>query len=257
MHAAALAAAGLAGDYRAIDVPPEQLVDRVHRLRDDGYRGLNVTVPHKQAVLELCDFTEPLAERVGAVNTLLFCSRGIVGANTDVEGLRASLVEEFGGGLAGVRVLVVGAGGAARAAVVGLRAAGCVIGVTNRTESKAAQLVQQLGGEPVAWTSPELLRFRPSIVVNATTVGMGAEPGSRAWDDAQSFWRTLPLELPGRSYDMVYAPRLTPLMAVAGAAGWPVANGLGMLAAQGAQSFQRWTGVPARRVLPAMRAALD
>ena len=241
MHNAALAAVGLtAWRYLALPLPPERFAETVRALAPAGFRGINVTIPHKQAALALADAASATAAAVGAANTLTFGPGGAVHAdNTDVRGLLEALPVDP----AGRTALVLGAGGSARAAAYALRAAGAAdVAVWNRTRERGARLAGELGVRTLE--RPEAAE----IVVNCTSVGL------RPDDDG------LPLD-PGLLdgalcvADMVYRPGGTPLLAAASRHGALVVDGLEILAAQGAASFEAWTGRPAPREV--MRAALS
>jgi shikimate dehydrogenase len=240
---AALAAAGLTGwRYLKLPLPPARFGETVRALPAAGFRGVNVTIPHKQAALALADEATPTAVAVGAANTLTFLDSGAIRAdNTDVPGLLEALPADP----AGMTALVLGAGGAARAAVYALRAAGAAdVMVWNRTRERAVRLVADLGGRVVA---PEVA----ALVVNCTSVGL---PGTEPW------FKSLPIgadKLGVGSYvaDMVYAPGGTHLLDEAKRRGATVVTGQEILVAQGAASFERWTGMTASRA--AMRAAVD
>jgi shikimate dehydrogenase len=244
MQNAALAAAGLQGwRYLALPLPPERFAETVRALPAAGFRGINVTIPHKLAALRLAGEATPTATAVGAANTLTFEPSGaIVADNTDVAGLLEALPVDP----AGMTALVLGAGGAGRAAVYALRRAGAAdIMVWNRTPERAERLVAELGGRAV--TAPE----RASIVVHCTSVGLR---------EGDLTFKSLPIQADTfgvDSYvaDMVYSPGGTELLAEAKRRGATVVTGLEILVAQGAASFERWTGLTASR--EAMLAALD
>jgi shikimate dehydrogenase len=244
MQNAALAAAGLHGwRYLALPLPPERFAETVRALPGAGFRGINVTIPHKLAALELADEATPTAAAVGAANTLTFEPSGAIHAdNTDVAGLLEALPVDP----AGMTALVLGAGGAARAAVYALRSAGAAdVMVWNRTPERAERLVAELGGRAVA--APE----GASLVVNCTSVGLR---------ETDATFKSLPIHADTfgvESYvaDMVYKPGGTELLAEAKRRGATVVTGLEILVAQGAASFERWTGLTASR--DAMRATVD
>jgi shikimate dehydrogenase len=243
MQNAALAAAGLRGwRYLALPLPPERFAETVRALPAAGFRGINVTIPHKLAALELADEATPTAAAVGAANTLTFEPSGAIAAdNTDVTGLLEALPVDP----AGMTALVLGAGGAGRAAVYALLSAGAAdVMVWNRTPERAERLVAELGGRAV--TAPQ----RASLVVNCTSVGLR---------EGELTFKSLPIEADTfgvDSYvaDMVYMPGDTEFLAEAKRRGATVVTGLEMLVAQGAASFERWTGLTASR--EAMFAAL-
>ena len=243
MHAAALAAAGL-GDWRylKLPLPPERFAETVRALPAAGFRGINVTIPHKEAALALAAGASEVAAAVGAANTLTFGSGGAVHAdNTDVSGLLEALPVDP----AGRTALVLGAGGAARAAVYALRSAGAAdVVVWNRTRERAERLVADLGGRVA--DAPE----DATVIVNCTSVGLRS--------DDQPF-KSLPLEADTLDVgscvvDMVYKPGGTALLAEARRRGATVVTGMEILIAQGAASFERWTGRTASR--EAMRGAV-
>jgi shikimate dehydrogenase len=242
---AALAAAGLGGGWRylKLPLPPERFAETVRALPAAGFRGINVTIPHKEAALALADEVTPTAAAVGAANTLTFLESGaILADNTDVPGLLEALPVD----VAGMTALVLGAGGAARAAVHALLGAGAAdVMVWNRTRARAERLVADLGGRVI--DAPEAA----ALVVNCTSVGMSETDPS---------FKSLPLQadtLGVGTYvaDMVYRAGDTPLLAEAKRRGAAVVTGLEILIAQGAASFERWTGMTASR--EAMRAAVD
>jgi shikimate dehydrogenase len=251
MQNAAFRALGLAWHYDLLPVPPGQVGDLLAGLAARGYKGANVTVPHKQAVLPFLARIEGAARAIGAVNTLVHEEEGgWAGHNTDAAGFLAAL-REAGFEPAGASALVLGAGGAARAVVHALSSAGCRVAIHNRTPERAARLAEEMapaGGRPPRAIS--LHEFEPDAVdllVNATSLGMGAQAGASAWPE--------PLPLPARwtVYDLVYKPAETPFLSRAREAGATAVGGLGMLVHQGALAFELWTGQPAP--LEVMRAA--
>jgi shikimate dehydrogenase len=244
MHNAALAATGLTDwRYLKLPLPPERFAEAVRALRSAGFRGINVTIPHKEAALALAGEATPTAAAVGAANTLTFGPGGAIHAdNTDVPGL----LEALPAGPAGMTALVLGAGGAARAAVHALVQAGASdVMVWNRTRERAERLVADVGGRVV--DVPE----RAAVLVNCTSVGL---------KESDVPFKSLPLEADTWGVgtyvvDMVYRPGGTPLIAEARRRGATVVTGLEILIAQGAASFERWTGMTAPR--RAMREAVD
>jgi shikimate dehydrogenase len=243
IHNAALAAAGLRGwRYLKLPLPPARFAETVRALPAAGFRGLNVTLPHKEAALALATEATEVAAAVGAANTLTFGSAGAVHAdNTDVPGLLEALPVDP----AGRTAVVLGAGGAARAAVYALRGAGAAdVQVWNRTPERAARLAAELGGRPV--DAPEAA----TLIVNCTSIGLRA-------DDRP--FKSLPLhadtlDVGSCVVDMVYSPGGTELLAEARRRGATVVTGMEILIAQGAASFERWTGRIASR--EAMRDAV-
>jgi shikimate dehydrogenase len=245
MHNAAFAALGLDWVYVPFPVAPERLTQAVAGLRALGVAGFNVTIPHKVAILPLLDRISPDAELIGAVNTVALEDGLFTGYNTDGIGLVAALCAKLGFSAAGRSVLVLGAGGAARSAVVALAGAGALrVELANRTVAGARALVDSVAGQlpATAFAAHPLERLADpgflsgfDLLVNTTSVGMARDsfPGLE-----------LSLLRPGCAvYDMVYAPPVTPLLARALELGLPAANGLGMLVAQGEAAFRLWTGV--------------
>ncbi len=216
---AAFAALGLDWAYVPLPVPPELLPDAVRGLRAMGFLGANVTIPHKQAVIPLCDELDDVARAAGSVNTLVFADGGVIGGSTDGDAVTAQI------DAAGRRALVLGAGGAALAVVEALERAGAEVTTASRREP--------------GWP-PSAAEFE--VLVNATPVKEELIVVPHA--DLQIV-------------DLAYLPdgRDTALVAAGKAAGCDVVvDGLDVLLFQGAASFERWTGLPAPLV--AMRAAL-
>jgi shikimate dehydrogenase len=251
MQNAAFEAAGIDATYVRFPVAPDALGDAVRGLRALGIAGANVTVPHKTAVIAHLDTIDESARAVGAVNTLTISEDGSIrGANTDVGGLVRALTEA-GATLAEARALVLGAGGAARAAVAGLRGAGAHVTVAARRVEEGARL----GAPTLDLADRDALAdalAAADVVVQATSATMQGDAAARTFVEA------LPLASlrPGALVtDLVYAPRDTLLLRAARAHGARTLDGLAMLLHQGALAFELWTGVPAP--LPAMRAALE
>jgi shikimate dehydrogenase len=244
MHHAAFRAIGLDAVYTAQDVAPERLVDAVDALRADDCLGANVTVPHKQDVLELMDELTEESLTVGAVNTIVRSSDGrLTGSNTDARGLENWLRSAAGGRvLAGQQTLVLGGGGAARAAVMALGRCGArSVLVLNRTPARAlavvADLRPRLPGVALDWgeleAAAQLAQHGVGLVVNATSLGLTGQAPTldRSW-----------FALDAWAIDLVYNPRDTPFLAAARAVGARTDHGLGMLVHQAALAFTLWTG---------------
>jgi shikimate dehydrogenase len=230
MQNAALAALGLGEDwnYEAIDIAPEGFEQLVRALVAEGFAGANVTVPHKHAALTLADLAGESARAIGAANTLVFAGGRIEAHNTDAEGLIAALP----GPPRGIRALVLGAGGAARAAVWALKGAGAAVDVWNRTPSRAEEICAELGATPVA----NLDQSAYELIVNTTSVGLrGEDPFAHLPVTAEGF-------APGQTViDMVYGDESSALLPAAAAAGATVVDGLEVLVQQGALSLRIWT----------------
>jgi shikimate dehydrogenase len=236
IHNAALAHLAMEGwRYQLLPVPPERFAEAVRGLGAAGFVGANVTIPHKQAALELADRASEAAREIGAANTLTFEADGTIAAeNTDGPGLIAALARPA----RGLRALVLGAGGSARAAVWALRAEGAEVLVWNRTSERGEALARDLGATAVP--RPEAA----DLLVNCTSVGM--EPLERSASEPEALNQLgLTFEEVGTySYvvDLVYRAEPTPLLGAAEAQGVPVLDGLDVLVAQGALSFALWTG---------------
>lgn len=229
--------AGLRIDYRRILTPPEQLTKNFQRFVKEGGVGANITLPLKELALTLADELDPLVQQTGALNTLRQVGNKWLGSNTDGVGLVKDL-QRFCGPLTGMRVLLIGAGGAARGVAPPLVAAGIEhLHVVNRTPERAEQLVRSIfqASEPVsagALTSMPNPHF--DIVINATASGLQQERPPIS----ERVLGSKPL-----CYDMVYGDKATAFMQWATGHGCKVQDGLGMLIGQAAESFRLWTGV--------------
>ncbi len=243
MHNAAFGVAAIAAVYHARQVIPEELPAAIASLRAPDVLGANLSLPHKEAALPLLDELTPAARAIGAVNTIINRAGVLVGDNTDAPGFLEALREV--GAPVGENAVVLGAGGAARAAVWALISEGWNVRVVNRTTEKAVALTEDLGGlvctlDTVPW--PEI-----GLVVNASSAGLDAPE--------QSPLPGIPALVPGALvYDMVYKPAETRLMRDARTAGYRAENGLGMLAQQARLAFLAWTGadVPIQVFLEAL-----
>jgi shikimate dehydrogenase len=246
---------GIDGVYVPLAVRPERFEQALRALPSLGFRGCNLTIPHKQAALAIVDRVEPLAERIGAINTIIVSEDGsIEGRNTDAYGFREHLRESAPGWKpsAGAAV-VLGAGGAARAVVAALIGAGVSeIRLVNRTRGHAETLAGDLQEGSVHlsvldWDSRTRALCDAGILVNTTSLGMDGQPA-------------LDLDIAGLPpaaivVDIVYVPLETGLLAAARARGHVVVEGLGMLLHQGRPGFEAWFGA-AVQVTPGLRAAM-
>jgi shikimate dehydrogenase len=250
---AAFDALNIPAHYQLWHTPDKQLVKRIRALCEPNCLGANVTIPHKEAVLPLIDELDPLAARIGAVNTIVNRNDYLYGYNTDAHGLLYALHEQGLGtlyddgtvSLQGYNAILLGAGGAARAAAFALAESGVEqLAILNRHLERAQLLateLQQYYDRPIfSLSDPTFLIPRtPSIIINATSAGMHG-------DDSP-----LPVEILSRFdgdtfvYDMIYNPTQTFLLCQARLMGIPTANGLSMLLHQGALSFTLWTNQPA------------
>lgn len=271
MHEAAYRAHGLPHTYEALLTPEAALPAVVADLRRGVFAGLNVTVPHKVRVLALADEVDPLAARVGAANTLALRDGRVVAYNTDVPALAEELRDlapERGARWASSHAVVLGAGGAARGAVVALVSSLGVARVTVVARRGAEALVAALRGtsngtdliavsHPLQGAEgglPPLDLSFADTLVQATSAGMtGASAGERLTDSLA--WPTAPSGLV--ALDAVYAPPATPFLRAARQRGLRAESGLGMLAGQGALAFALWLGLPSPRdvMLQALVAA--
>lgn len=247
MHNAAFDALGLNWRYLAFAVPPGQVGAAVAGLKALGLRGCNVTVPHKEAVIPFIDHLPEYVRRFGAVNTLIMARDGdrcsVTGENTDVQGFLRALRQ---GGFEphGRRVIVVGAGGGARGVVYSLCEAGAAsVLVLNRTPERATALVSDLSqyANQTSLSAGPLDRLpeqagEADLLVNTTIVGMWPHTDASIWPEH------VPIPAHLTVCDLVYRPIETRLLRHAQRCGAPTIDGLGMLVAQGALSFQMWTG---------------
>jgi shikimate dehydrogenase len=247
---------GLDGSYERIEVAPVNFGDFLKSFPTRGFAGGNVTIPHKEMAFLGVDRRTEQAERVGAVNTLWIEDGVLWGDNTDVTGFMAHLDASLGTGWEQdvETVLVLGAGGAARAVVAGLQNRPCKrIFVANRTLSKAEDLVRDLrpaspvGLETSAWEALGRVIPHAQLIVNTTSLGMAGQPPL-----------TLDLAKAPRNAavaDIVYVPLETPLLAAAAAHNLRTVDGLGMLLHQAVPGFRRWFGVTPE-VTPELRALI-
>ncbi|MCB2187738.1 MAG: shikimate dehydrogenase [Deltaproteobacteria bacterium] len=241
MHNRVLAGRGLAGVYLAFAVEPAQVGPAIAGMRALGLAGLNVTVPHKQAVIPFLDALAPEAARLGAVNTIVPQPDGrLKGHNTDLGGFLAALAEHHGDPR-GQGAVVTGAGGAARAVVAALAGAGASpLYLLARDPAKSQALARELGGEARPWGELAPLVAACPLLVNATAVSAPAESPALA---AQVEGLTLPAG--GLVLDLNYGRPVNFWRQLAARSGAAFADGLAMLAQQARLSFTLWTGVEA------------
>ncbi|MHB1521811.1 MAG: shikimate dehydrogenase family protein [Ferrimicrobium sp.] len=236
LHEGALRHLQLPGRYLAFQVGIPSLDVALRAIMALGFRGCNLTAPLKIAARRLLDDEDSDVRHIGAANTIVFEDGLRIGHNTDARGLVAALVEACGIDIAGRRVLVVGSGGAARAAVWAMLGAGAAqVLVTGRRIDRVVELVATFEGHCLVCEQTQGLSV--DLVINATTAGMrggGSEVDSAI--DLAGFGEI------GAVYDMVYDPVLTPLMASARAMGVPAFNGLTMLAGQARFAFEHFFG---------------
>lgn len=234
IHAAAMAALRIEGTYEARRVDADGMRSAVEDVRGGRLDGANVTMPHKRLAAELCEDLTDLARRAGSVNTLMRCPGGVCGESTDVTGIR-----DAWDGLPTEPVLVLGAGGAAAAALLAFEDR--PVYISARREEAAAGLLDRLEveGTVIPWGDP----LSGGVVVNATPIGMGGESlPSTVLDSAAGL------------FDMPYGPESTPAVEALTARGLPVVAGAEMLLFQAVASFRLWTG--REPPLAAMRRAI-
>lgn len=228
MHNAAFRALGLDWTYELLDVLPGELPAALKRLREADVAGANVTIPHKQAVMQHMDVVEPEAVKARAVNTIVKDADRLVGSNTDIAAIR-SVIASVGLEPKGANAVILGAGGSARAAAVALN--GAHITFVSRHPQDA-----DVPGRVMAWDDPALhaLVRSADLLLNATPLGRRDEMPIR------------PAALPkaGAVIDLVYVTGGTPLVRKARSLGLPTADGWEVLLEQGARSFEAWTGRP-------------
>ncbi|MCO6418445.1 shikimate dehydrogenase [Siccirubricoccus sp. KC 17139] len=225
---------GIDGAYMPLPVRPERFADAVRSLADLGFAGANVTIPHKEAAFAACDRVDATAHRAGAVNTLVFRDGRIEGSNTDGFGFLAHAMASVPGwSPAAGPVVVLGAGGSARAIAAALLDAGCPrLTLVNRTPARAEALAQALSGPIEVADRPPL--EGAALLVNTTSQGMQGQP-PLVLDLA-------PLPATAIVADIVYVPRETGLLAAARARGLRTVDGLGMLLHQARPGFSEWFG---------------
>ncbi|ABO67805.1 MULTISPECIES: shikimate dehydrogenase [Geobacillus] len=239
MHNDAFAYFGISARYHLFSVNPEQVGEAIAGVRALGIAGVNVTIPHKMAVIPFLDEVDEHARRIGAVNTIVNDSGRLIGYNTDGPGYVKALEEEMDIHLDGKRILLIGAGGGARGIYFSLLSTAAErIDIANRTAEKAARLIGE-GDErrstffPLAEAERRLAEY--DIIINTTSVGMHPHVDEQ------------PLSLqqmrPGTVVsDIIYNPLETKWLKEAKARGARVQNGVGMLVYQGALAFEKWTG---------------
>ncbi len=243
---------GLPGSYEKFAVRPGEFRQFASRIGEDELAGANVTAPHKEAAFSACDRRTPVAEALGAVNTLWRQDERLWGDNTDVAGFLANMDEAAPGWAEEAkRAVVIGAGGAARGIVFALISRGFErIAIVNRTQARADALAAHFGGATIALSLDNLATELPKadLLVNASSLGMIGQPPLAV--DLSG--------LPERAVvaDAVYVPLRTPLIEAARARRLRAAEGLGMLLHQAAPAFARWFGREPQ-VTPALRALVE
>lgn len=234
IHNLAFQSTGFDGMYLPLLVDPDQLEDFFRFMRELPLSGASVTIPHKQSVLQHVDAVDATAESIGAVNTLYWKNGRLLGTNTDALGIAKPLGKR--GKFQDATALVVGTGGAAKAAIVALQQMGANVWISGRDRRKASRLADALGG--LSTSLPEAADRRFDVMVNATPVGM--------WPDIEGnlFPERVPAEI---VFDLVYNPVETALLKHAAAQGKTVISGIEMFIEQAAEQFRLWTGTDAPR----------
>ncbi|MGH1456325.1 MAG: shikimate dehydrogenase [Alphaproteobacteria bacterium] len=230
---------GLSGEYKAIDIAPDHLNEGIAALIDDGYTGFNVTVPHKIAIMDLCDELTPIAREIGAVNTVTIKDGKLYGTNTDAYGFAQNIKESATGwAFDHGQAVVLGAGGAANAIMYALLAEGVPeIILTNRSREKAEAL-RTLSPEKITvvdWDARNDAFDDANLIVNTTALGMTGKP-PLAVDISRAPQNALVT-------DIVYAPLMTDLLVAADKREMQVVTGIGMLLHQARPGFELWNGV--------------
>lgn len=241
MHNAALKELSLNFKYLAIDVPPEDLEKAVIGFKKHDMKGINVTIPHKEKIMEYLDKIEPLAEKIGAVNTIKNVNGKLIGKNTDAIGAKKALIDA-GFEFMGKKALIIGAGGAARAISFALSEEIDELFICNRTKKRAIKLAKDLEdstkitatGRNLSKKALKLLIDKVAILINTTPLGMYPHVGISP----------IPRELLADHlfvYDIIYNPLKTQLLKDASEIGCKTLNGIDMFINQGALAFEWWT----------------
>ena len=237
MQNAAFRACGLDWQYELLETPRARLKETIAHLRTNGFASANVTIPHKEAVVEFLDDITNHASRIGAVNTIVKRDGKLIGDNTDVYGFTQSL-RDAAVELRGIRAVVLGAGGAARAVTFALAEQGAArITIINRTEPRATKLAHDLWNHfPKLDVEVGAISSLATahLIVNATSVGMAPNE-----NESPMHWR---FPRGTTAIDLVYRPLQTKFLRDAQHAGVRPISGIGMLVHQGAAAFKLWTG---------------
>ncbi len=245
MHNAAFAALGLDYHYSLLPTKSDELEALLTNFRANGFVGGNITMPHKQVIMDHLDEISNDARTIGAVNTIHVRDGKMIGHNTDHIGFLNALIQ-VGNNPKGMRVVMLGAGGAARAAIFALAGAGAAqITVINRTVPRGEKLTDEMARvfpecrltfQPLGTETLQTVPNDVDLVVNATSVGMEPQSGLSVWPDE------IPIPTNAIYYDVIYKPAQTYFLQRAKAAGRPTLNGVGMIVLQGVVGFKIWTG---------------
>lgn len=238
----------IAGDYELLPIDPADMETGLRRLKIRGLKGFNVTVPHKETIIPFLDTVDDLAHHIGAVNTVVRDGSTWRGTNTDAYGFMAHLKASAPNADLS-RVVVLGAGGAARAAIVALKEAGAGdILLLNRTAATAAGLAAEFGVKAGEWDARDDALDGATLLVNSTSLGMQGKPALEI--------SLKKMAANAAIYDVVYAPLETPLLAAARSQRLLAIDGLGMLLYQAQRAFEEWHGVRPQ-IDAALRAAVQ
>jgi shikimate dehydrogenase len=253
IHNSALQAVGIEGEYRLFPIDPlnpSQFSLLLEKLRNNELTGLNVTIPHKQSIINYLDEITPSARIIGAVNTIYSIDRRLIGDNTDAPGFIIDLEKKMGIGYLPGKAIVLGAGGSARAVVWALSEKKWQVTVASRNPEQSEKLAFYFNSINKAfniiWCKMDLesmatMMEEVTLIVNTTPVGMSPTIEMTPWPEGLSF----PIDAFG--YDLIYNPSETLFLKNAKNSGLRTANGLGMLIEQAALAFEIWTGVTAPR----------
>lgn len=241
LHGYWLAQLGIAGSYERMDVPPGGFPAFMATFLDEGFVGGNVTAPHKQAAFQVVARTDAAAAAIGAVNTIWLEDGALVGGNTDAHGFIANLDDRAPGwGDTARTAVLLGAGGACRAALFALRQRGLAVTLVNRTRAHAEELAAHFNALPgpavtvAGWEDLAEALATADLLVNTTVLGMLGKPAMEI--------DLAPLKPGAVVYDIVYVPLETSLLQAARARGHRTVDGLGMLLHQAVPGFQHWFG---------------
>ncbi len=234
---------GLNATYLAMHVSSDRVPEHLKALADEGYSGINVTVPHKERVFQLCDDLTPTARAIGAVNIVRFANGKYIGDNSDAYGfwahLEQSLINQgYSAPKRDALIVLLGAGGAARAVLFALKSQGFNnIRIANRSQNKAEALASTIGsGIATPWAERRRIAEQAALIINSTSLGMAGQPPLFEGEEKPAFG---PEQI---VYDLVYKPLETELLAIAKAGGALAIDGLGMLLHQAVPSFDAFFG---------------
>lgn len=252
MQTAAFDELGIDAKYQTFEIPPEKLEDFIQKVRSEKIAGLSVSIPHKVEIMPLLDEVSPSARKIGAVNTVFWKDKKLVGENTDrlgaVVALQAKVATTEKPTLADKKVVLLGGGGAARAVVSGLLEEGAEVVVITREPWESAGIQKDFGVRCDLILNLE--KYSPDILINATPLGMAGELVEQSFVQSAFFEKCRPLV-----FDLVYNPAETRLLREARAAGCQTLAGLEMFVWQGASQFKIWTNKDAP--ITVMRAAAE